>query len=98
MSFRDMLVHAPDHRRWSPHVAYAARLAARRQSRAPCLVLPTLAEDDKAGVSLVAQAQAMHAQLVVMGAYGHPRLSEWILGGATHHVLRHSPVPLFMAH
>lgn len=61
-------------------------------------VLPTQPEDDKPGASLLAQAQAMQAQLVVMGAYGHPRVSEWIMGGATHHALRNSPIPLFMAH
>jgi nucleotide-binding universal stress UspA family protein len=36
--------------------------------------------------------------LVVMGAYGHSRLRDFILGGATKSLLAESPVPLFMSH
>jgi len=36
--------------------------------------------------------------LLVMGAYGHSRLREFILGGATEHVLRKPKVPLFLSH
>jgi nucleotide-binding universal stress UspA family protein len=36
--------------------------------------------------------------LIVMGAYGHSRLRDFILGGATKSLLSHSPVPLFMSH
>lgn len=38
------------------------------------------------------------ARLVVMGAYGHSRLREFILGGATEHVLSKPAVPVFLAH
>ena len=38
------------------------------------------------------------ADLVVMGAYGHSRLREVAFGGATHHVLGHTMVPVLMAH
>jgi nucleotide-binding universal stress UspA family protein len=38
------------------------------------------------------------ADLIVMGAYGHSRLREAILGGATRNMLEASPVPVFMAH
>ena len=31
--------------------------------------------------------------LLVMGAYGRWRWREWVFGGATEHVLRHTPVP-----
>jgi len=34
----------------------------------------------------------------VMGAYGHSRLKEMILGGATREVLGHAPLPVLMAH
>ncbi len=37
------------------------------------------------------------ADLLVMGAYGHSRFREAILGGATRDVLEHPPVPVFMA-
>jgi len=38
------------------------------------------------------------ADLVVMGAWGHPRASEWLLGGVTRYMLRHSRLPLLLAH
>lgn len=38
------------------------------------------------------------ADLVVMGAYGHSRLSEAIIGGSTREMLEHAPVPVLMAH
>jgi nucleotide-binding universal stress UspA family protein len=37
-------------------------------------------------------------QLLVMGAYGHSRLREFILGGATEHVLWETKVPTLLAH
>jgi nucleotide-binding universal stress UspA family protein len=38
------------------------------------------------------------ADLVVMGAYGHSRFREAILGGATRNQLEHATVPVLMAH
>ena len=38
------------------------------------------------------------ADLMVMGAYGHSRLRESILGGATRNLLEHAPVPVLLAH
>jgi len=39
-----------------------------------------------------------NADLLVMGAYGHSRFREAILGGATRNMLEHSEVPVFLAH
>lgn len=39
-----------------------------------------------------------NADLVVMGAYGHSRFREAILGGATRHMLELSDTPVVMAH
>lgn len=47
---------------------------------------------------LIRRAEETGAELVVMGAYGHTRMREAIIGGATRHMLENSPVPLFMAH
>ena len=41
---------------------------------------------------------AEQGALVVMGAYGHSRLREWIFGGFTEHVLRDAAVPVLMMH
>jgi len=38
------------------------------------------------------------AAYVVMGAYGHSRAREFLLGGATRHLLAHCAVPLMLAH
>lgn len=38
------------------------------------------------------------ADMLVMGAYGHSRFREAILGGATHSMLEHATVPVLMAH
>ena len=38
------------------------------------------------------------ADMLVMGAYGHSRLREAILGGATRNMLEQAKVPVFMAH
>jgi nucleotide-binding universal stress UspA family protein len=51
----------------------------------------------------VAEVLARHARdsdadLVVMGAYGHSRLREAILGGATRDMLEGAEIPVFLAH
>jgi nucleotide-binding universal stress UspA family protein len=51
-----------------------------------------------AGEALLVQAFAMHADLLVMGAWGHSRIGELILGGTTRHVLKHAPLPVLLAH
>lgn len=40
----------------------------------------------------------LEADLLIMGAYGHSRLRELLLGGATRGILRHAEVPVLMAH
>lgn len=50
------------------------------------------------GAALLTQATAIGADLVVMGAYGHSRFRELVLGGVTRHLLRHLQVPMLMAH
>ena len=39
-----------------------------------------------------------NADLLVMGAYGHSRLREFVLGGATKSMLTRPPVPVFLSH
>jgi nucleotide-binding universal stress UspA family protein len=36
--------------------------------------------------------------LILMGAYGHSRLRDFILGGATRSLLAAPPTPLFLSH
>ena len=46
----------------------------------------------------VAGARKIGADLVVMGAYGRPRLAELVLGGATREVLSKAGVCVLMSH
>ena len=43
------------------------------------------------------RAREIAADLVVMGAYGHSRFRQAILGGATRNMLEKAKVPVFMA-
>ena len=38
------------------------------------------------------------ADLLVIGAYGHSRVRELVLGGVTRHLLRHMTIPVLMSH
>lgn len=49
------------------------------------------------GDALLGEARRIGADLLVMGGYGHSRFREWILGGATRHVLASAEIPVFMA-
>ena len=57
--------------------------------------IPTHAD---VGRCLTQQAIAHKADLLVMGCYGHSRLREFVLGGATRHQLRHMMIPVLMSH
>jgi nucleotide-binding universal stress UspA family protein len=51
-----------------------------------------------AGAALLQRARDTGADLVVMGAYAHSRLREYIFCGATLHVLENAEVPVLMSH
>lgn len=50
------------------------------------------------GEALLSQAADLSADLLVMGAYGHSRLRETILGGVTRTILQSMTIPVLMAH
>lgn len=56
------------------------------------------ATPSEAGVALLREIEAAQAELLVMGAYGHSRVRERVLGGATRHILQHVRVPVLMQH
>ena len=47
---------------------------------------------------LLEHANDINADMMVMGAYGHSRLREWLLGGTTRNVLEKAEIPVMMAH
>lgn len=50
------------------------------------------------GTQLLDAVRDESADLLVMGAYGHSRFRELVLGGATAHVLAHADTPTLIAH
>ena len=50
------------------------------------------------GNALLSRASDLEADLLVMGAYGHSRVRELLLGGATRTVLESMTLPVLMAH
>jgi nucleotide-binding universal stress UspA family protein len=50
------------------------------------------------GPALLARAQELGADLLVMGGYGRRRMRERIFGGVTQHVLDHHDMPVLIAH
>lgn len=54
--------------------------------------------DRSIGRAILEQARDARADLLVMGAYGHSRLKELVLGGATKEILNTARIPLFMSH
>jgi nucleotide-binding universal stress UspA family protein len=51
-----------------------------------------------AGVTLLNRASDLHADLLVMGAYGHTRARERVFGGVTRTMLESMTVPVLMGH
>ncbi len=51
-----------------------------------------------AGKTLLEQADVLGSELLVMGAYGHSRLRQMVLGGATKYVLKNANLPIMFAH
>ena len=50
------------------------------------------------GGALIEAATTLNAAFLVAGCYGHSRLREAVLGGATRELLETSPLPLLLAH
>lgn len=56
------------------------------------------AKPDAVGEVLLEEARQFRAGLLVMGAYGRSRFSEWLLGGATRDVLAGAEIPVLLCH
>lgn len=50
------------------------------------------------GDELLNRVSDLNADMLVMGAYGHSRFRETVLGGATRHILKHMTVPTLLSH
>ena len=50
------------------------------------------------GANILAAARETKSDMIVMGAWGHSRIAELVLGGATRYLFQNSDLPLFVAH
>ena len=55
-------------------------------------------EPGNIGEYMLSTASDLNADMLVMGAYGHSRAREWVLGGATRTILQSMTVPVLMSH
>jgi nucleotide-binding universal stress UspA family protein len=60
-------------------------------------VLRLSSEGEEVGRLLLSKAAAFGADLLVMGAYGHSHLREWMFGGVTRTVLYEAGLPVLMS-
>jgi nucleotide-binding universal stress UspA family protein len=74
-----------------------ALLLARHDVKAEVAALDGV-NDIPMGDMLMSRASDLGADLVVMGAYGHSRWQELVMGGATRTLLESMPVPVLMSH
>jgi nucleotide-binding universal stress UspA family protein len=58
----------------------------------------TVARDISVADAILAEISDYGADLLVMGAYGHSRAREFMLGGVTRQMLTTMPVPVLMSH
>lgn len=50
------------------------------------------------GETILNQASVLDNQMIIMGAYGHSRIRELMLGGTTRHILEHVQLPVLFSH
>ena len=58
----------------------------------------TVSGDVSIGDIILSRLADQGVDLLVMGAYGHARMRELILGGVTRHIMRHMTVPVLVSH
>jgi nucleotide-binding universal stress UspA family protein len=51
-----------------------------------------------AGETIAEYTKSNHIDMLVMGAFGHSRLMEFVLGGATRDVVNRPPVPVLLSY
>lgn len=54
--------------------------------------------DKEIGLALLDAAKGAGADVMAMGAYGHSRRRELVMGGATHDVIEYADIPVLMLH
>jgi len=82
----------------NPDKAKAAQLCAQvedtaQQGLADCEVIISSGKETDEILKFIQEGSV---ELMVMGAYGHNRLREWLLGSTTAHIIHKSPIPVLL--
>lgn len=56
------------------------------------------AAGDNAGKALTRYCQQINADMLVMGAYGHSRMRDFVVGGATKNIMAEAALPVLLSH
>jgi nucleotide-binding universal stress UspA family protein len=75
--------------------ASIAQHLTRRGARVEVRRVPAAGRD--VGQQILSQADAFKADLLVMGAYGHSQVRQWVFGGVTRTVLYEANIPVLMS-
>lgn len=95
MAGRVMVLTLGEEAEWGPCTQDVATYLSRYDIR---VEMQTGAMGDDVALSLLAAASQVEAAYVVMGAYGHSRAREFLLGGATRSALSNATIPLVLCH
>jgi nucleotide-binding universal stress UspA family protein len=79
----------------APDTAIAASLS---RHGIKSTVQTSVAADISVGNDILSRLSDLNADLLVMGAYGHSRMREFVFGGVTRHIFRHMTVPTLFSH
>ncbi|KAA0968117.1 universal stress protein [Aureimonas fodinaquatilis] len=91
---RVILASVGDEHRFAENADIARHLA----RHGVAFELKELAAKDRVSEVLLDECAESGADLLVIGAYGHSRFWEWVLGGTTRNILTISAVPVLLAH
>lgn len=97
--------------RWLPSADKVFVLAGTREGATPPVLPPILAEHGVTaelhllpiaggpfGAALLREAHKLGADMLVMGAYQHSALREFLMGGVTRYMLSHADIPVLVRH
>jgi nucleotide-binding universal stress UspA family protein len=91
-------VDPPDSEESSPDLRAAHAVAALARRGVTAKVETTVSDGTPVADIILSTAADLTADLIVMGAWGHSRLREYVLGGASRGIFAEMTVPVLMSH
>jgi nucleotide-binding universal stress UspA family protein len=81
-----------------PNRATADVVAALQRHGIAAVAEPTVTHGTPVADIILSRAADLTADLIVMGAYGHSRLRELVMGGTSRSIFQEMTVPVLMSH